>query len=84
MTAAQGVGLRPLAEAVDAAEQVIGDYIVAIAPAHQGRGVGRALLSRTLGPAWEAGIRTVDLTVTEENRPAVALYERLGFPSSGG
>jgi len=53
--------------------------VVAIAPAHQGRGVGRALVSRTLASAWEAGIRTVELTVTGENRPAVALYQRLGF-----
>jgi ribosomal protein S18 acetylase RimI-like enzyme len=53
--------------------------VVATAPAHQGRGVGRALLTSTLVSAWETGIRTVDLTVTEENRPAVALYERLGF-----
>jgi len=53
--------------------------VVAIAPAHQGKGVGRALLTRALASAWEAGIRTVDLTVTEENRPAVALYQRLGF-----
>jgi ribosomal protein S18 acetylase RimI-like enzyme len=52
---------------------------VAVAPAHQGQGLGRALLTRTLALAWETGIRTVDLTVTEENRPASALYERLGF-----
>ncbi|MBN1138156.1 MAG: GNAT family N-acetyltransferase [Anaerolineae bacterium] len=55
--------------------------VVAVAPAYQGRGVGRALLSRTLASAWEAGIRTVELTVTEENRSAVALYRRLGFCS---
>jgi len=53
--------------------------VVAIATAHQGKGVGRALLTRTLASAWKAGIRTVDLTVTEENRPAVALYGLLGF-----
>ncbi len=52
---------------------------VAVALAHQGQGVGRVLLTRTLASAWEAGIRTVDLTVTGENRPAVALYQRLGF-----
>ena len=53
--------------------------VVAIAPADQGRGVGRALLTRALASAWEAGIQTVDLTVTEENRPALALYRRSGF-----
>jgi len=53
--------------------------VVAVASAHQGRGVGRALLSRTLASAREAGIRTVELAVTEGNRPAVALYRRLGF-----
>ena len=53
--------------------------IVAISPPHQGRGLGRALLASTLASAWEVGIRTVDLTVTEQNRPAVALYRRSGF-----
>ena len=53
--------------------------VVAVASAHQGQGVGRALLSRTLASAWQAGIRTVELTVTDENRPAVTLYRRLGF-----
>jgi ribosomal protein S18 acetylase RimI-like enzyme len=53
--------------------------IVAISPPHQGRGLGRALLASTLAPAWEVGIRTADLTVTEQNRPAVALYRRSSF-----
>jgi len=53
--------------------------VVAVTPAHQGRGVGRALLTKTLASAWKAGMRTVDLTVTEENRPAVGVYRQLGF-----
>jgi len=53
--------------------------VIAVAPAHQGRGVGRALLAGTLASAWRLGIRTVDLTVTEGNQAAVALYRRLGF-----
>ncbi len=53
----------------------------AIAPAYQGQGLGRALLARMLASAWEVGIWTVDLVVTEGNRPAVALYRRLGFSS---
>jgi len=53
--------------------------VVAVSPAHQGRGVGRALLTRALASARQAGVRTVELTVTEGNRPAVALYRRLGF-----
>lgn len=53
--------------------------IVAIAPAYQGRGVGRALLARTLAAARKAGIQTVELTVTEGNLAAVSLYRRLGF-----
>jgi ribosomal protein S18 acetylase RimI-like enzyme len=53
--------------------------MVAVAPAHQGRGLGRALLARALSSAKQVGIRLVELTVTEENEPAVALYRRLGF-----
>jgi ribosomal protein S18 acetylase RimI-like enzyme len=51
----------------------------AVEPHARGRGVGRALMveaetfARTMGRAY------VSLMVTEENAPARALYDRLGF-----
>jgi ribosomal protein S18 acetylase RimI-like enzyme len=52
---------------------------VAVDPAHQGQGIGRALLSRAEDEARRAGHRSIHLythaTMTENRR----LYERLGY-----
>lgn len=50
-----------------------------VAPAHRGRGLGRALLERVHAWASERGIRQVELHVWEFNAEALALYERLGY-----
>jgi ribosomal protein S18 acetylase RimI-like enzyme len=52
---------------------------VATEPEARGRGVGRAALERTLAALAERGAPHARLAVTEENRRAVALYEKLGF-----
>ena len=43
------------------------------------QGCATALLGAVLGRLGSAGVRTVRLTVAPENRPARALYARLGF-----
>jgi ribosomal protein S18 acetylase RimI-like enzyme len=45
-------------------------------------GLGRALVVAALSRAEERGCRRVELDTSEENRPAVQLYESLGFTSS--
>jgi ribosomal protein S18 acetylase RimI-like enzyme len=52
---------------------------VGIVPSHRGRGLGSALLWRSLAGFREAGIPRVYLEVTAENSGACRLYERLGF-----
>jgi ribosomal protein S18 acetylase RimI-like enzyme len=52
---------------------------IAVVPELQQRGLGRALLGRTLARLKELGIRRVALTVTEENLRAYDWYCRLGF-----
>ena len=52
---------------------------VAVAPASQGKGLGRAVLIGTVRALRERGSPAIALVVTEGNRPAVRLYERLGF-----
>ena len=52
---------------------------IAIHPAHQGRGLGNALIRRALSSLQSAGFRSVRLTVTERNRRAFEWYQRLGF-----
>lgn len=43
------------------------------------RGIGRALFAATLRAARDAGISTIDATIGEENGPALAYYEAIGF-----
>jgi ribosomal protein S18 acetylase RimI-like enzyme len=57
---------------------------VAVAPTAQGRGFGRGGLVGTVRALRERGSSTIALVVTEGNRRAVRLYERLGFVRSLG
>lgn len=50
-----------------------------IEPGFRGRGLGRRLLAHIVAWASERGLRCLALEVTENNPPAVALYERCGF-----
>jgi len=50
-----------------------------IAPSHRGRHLGQALLHHTMRSLARVGTTAITLTVTEANRPAVALYENAGF-----
>jgi len=52
---------------------------MAVEPASQHRGVGKALLDAAEGQAAARGLRYVSLMVTEENAPARALYARAGY-----
>lgn len=52
---------------------------VGITTPHRGRGLGRALLLKSLEGFRAAGVRYVYLEVTAENRPAVRLYRDVGF-----
>jgi GNAT superfamily N-acetyltransferase len=51
---------------------------ICVRPAHQGRGIGTALLKRALVACAAMGASRIGLAVTEGN-PARTLYERLGF-----
>jgi putative acetyltransferase len=57
---------------------------IGIASSHQGRGVGRLLISRLLDWAdnW-AGVLRVELTVHADNERAIALYRAMGFVEEG-
>jgi ribosomal protein S18 acetylase RimI-like enzyme len=50
-----------------------------VAPAHRGRGLGEALLLRSLLGFRASGLETGLLEVTARNDPAVRLYRRVGF-----
>jgi GNAT superfamily N-acetyltransferase len=45
----------------------------------RGKGLGRLIMERTLAEAAAAGARRSYLQVMDENRPAVSLYQSMGF-----
>ena len=54
-------------------------YVIGVAPAAQGTGLGRHLPAAGLEHLHGRGVREVVLYVEAENTPAVRLYESLGF-----
>jgi GNAT superfamily N-acetyltransferase len=60
-------------------------YVISmwVDPAERGRGIGVELMQAVVGWAHEGGHRRLLLWVTEGNRAAVNLYERIGFQRTG-
>jgi ribosomal-protein-alanine N-acetyltransferase len=56
--------------------------LLAVAPDHQGRGIGRMLLDEFVERARRAGATRVHLEVRDGN-PAIAMYRRAGFEPAG-
>jgi len=52
---------------------------VCVAPSQRGKGIGYALLRRSMLALAAHGCRTVGLTVTSKNTSAIRLYEQMGF-----
>jgi ribosomal protein S18 acetylase RimI-like enzyme len=52
-------------------------------PPFRGQGIGRRLIQRTLEAARATGLSRIELTVREENKNAIALYEKAGFVAEG-
>jgi len=50
---------------------------------YQGAGIGTALVRTVLGAAQREGVEHVWLSVERWNSPAVALYEKIGFVTTG-
>jgi ribosomal protein S18 acetylase RimI-like enzyme len=52
---------------------------ICVAPSHRGKGIGYALLRRSMLALAAHGCSTVGLTVTSKNASAIRLYEEMGF-----
>lgn len=60
---------------------LIGMFVL---PRFRGAGIGRALVEAAIDFALaREGVRTIILTVTEGNAPAIALYQSVGFERIG-
>lgn len=49
----------------------------------RGQGVGEALMRAAIEKARSRGLTRIELTVREHNKPAIALYEKVGFQVEG-
>lgn len=56
---------------------------IAVHPAYRGQGIGRGLLARGLGQAYERGARLAFLEVRRSNLVAQKMYENFGFKVVG-
>lgn len=54
-------------------------YVISVAPEAQGRGLGRAAVLAGLAHLAGLGISVGELFVEDDNAPAIALYESIGF-----
>ena len=52
---------------------------VGVLPQYQGRGIGRALITQVEKFAREQGRPRLFVVTTNDNLPALAFYQRLGF-----
>jgi mycothiol synthase len=57
-------------------------YVVAVDPAAQGRGLGKAVTAAGLSHLASRGVRRIILYVESDNDPAIATYSKLGFAHS--
>lgn len=56
---------------------------VYVRPAWRGSGLAERLLRTAIDHAGGQGLEVLELTVARDNRPALTLYERLGFSPFG-
>ena len=64
-------------------EEVLVPHALAVAPGHQGRGLGSRLVREILRLARARGKRTVRLDILSGNAPAESLYRSAGFTFAG-
>jgi ribosomal protein S18 acetylase RimI-like enzyme len=64
---------------------VLGELTIAVHPAHQGKGIGKALFTQLLAEISvnRPEILRVELIARESNQRAIELYQKLGFRIEG-
>jgi len=59
------------------------ELAIFVLQAYQGAHIGTELVRTTLGLAQEKGLERIWLSVERWNSPAIALYEKIGFETTG-
>ena len=77
------VGRLSLGRDPHPASRHVADLGLMVAASHRRRGIGRALLERSVSWARDAGVRKLELHVFPHNDAAIALYEDFGFRREG-
>ena len=54
-------------------------YVLAVAEAYRGRGIGEGLTVRVAKPVFAEGAQRLDLRTADNNATAIRLYVRMGF-----
>jgi RimJ/RimL family protein N-acetyltransferase len=83
LEAEQPVGWCDIVEKPRDALKHSGVLGIGVRASHRGRGIGKALLRRTLDDARDKGFARVELTVRTDNERAKKLYEKAGFATEG-
>ncbi len=61
----------------------IGTLGIGVSAPYRGRGIGNALIEAALQKARLKGLTRIELTVRENNKLAICMYEKLGFVVEG-
>ena len=61
----------------------VGSLGIGVLADYRGQGIGEALIRAALQRAKIKGLTRIELTVFENNKPAIALYKKLGFVEEG-
>jgi ribosomal protein S18 acetylase RimI-like enzyme len=60
-----------------------GSLGIGVLASYRGHGIGRALIQAALEKAKQKALTRIELTVRENNKPAIALYKKFGFLEEG-
>lgn len=60
-----------------------GSLGIGVLEQYRGQGIGEALMRAAIAKAQDRGLQRIELTVREHNKPAIALYEKMGFQVEG-
>ncbi|CAM4429571.1 MAG: Mycothiol acetyltransferase [Legionella sp.] len=61
----------------------IGSLGIGVLAAYRGQGIGKKLMQAAIQQAEQKGLTRIELTVREQNLPAIAMYEKFGFEKEG-